>query len=94
MVHHEATDAVRRTVSRATRPALASLRGVRAAVGAGEDRPTTEPVHLPLEVEEVAAMLVAGDLEGADAASRATRSASAYLEARRARLRRELRDMA
>jgi hypothetical protein len=120
--HHDPMDAVRRTVSRATRPALAPLRAAAATLQSPDaatlrspdaatlrspDAATADPADdarpTPLgseELEELAAMrdelAATPDLrvpEPADRAARATRSASAYLEARRARLRRELREL-
>lgn len=113
MVHqHDPLDAVRRTVTRATRPALAPLRAAAAtlqgpvvahadpdpASGVTADTAVTDEPLTAEEPEELAAMrrqLTASSGAPADApadrARRATRSASAYLDARRARLRRELR---
>lgn len=113
VVHqHEAIDAVRRTVTRATRPALAPLRAAAAsrlgqpdqaggAASAAADEPDPRPSAPSAGLrDELAAMrdeLTAGPDplvdDPSDRAQRATRSASAYLEARRARLKRELREL-
>lgn len=103
MVHRYAPLAtVRRTVTRATRPALVPLR---AAVSTLPDaiRPSQDAPRSPSrarldELEELRGQLAVdrpGDEVGdpADRAQRATRSASAYLEARRARLKRELAEL-
>ncbi len=96
MVHHPPLDAVRRTVSRATRPARSPFRAAREFAAH-----TTEHAHTDgtdgtdeHELDEVAALRVASAVGADDPARRATRSATAYLETRRQRLRRELDDLA
>lgn len=103
MVHqHDAIDAVRRTVTRAAKPALAPLRaaaaGLHSQLDAEGDAADVTPTAR--ELDELAAMrdelAAAPDLrvgDPSDRAQRATRSASAYLDARRARLKRELHEL-
>jgi hypothetical protein len=113
-------DTVRRTVTRATRPALAPLRVAAATLHAADaildpgghdaaDRAVPphdpgeteaeaegegdEPVELTVMRHQLAAVPDVRTDEPTDRALRATRSASAYLEARRARLKRELREL-
>jgi hypothetical protein len=126
---HAPIDTVRRTVTRATRPALIPLRAAASTLPdalrpSDEDRATDDvgavapASEAPLadaapaapaaqtpdavarreELAELRDQLAAApDLRAGastERAQRATRSASAYLEARRARLRRELRELA
>jgi predicted nucleic acid-binding Zn-ribbon protein len=106
VVHrHAPIDTVRRTVTRATRPALIPLRVAAstlpdslrpAALGEADDADQASAPGCP-ELDAMRDQLAATpDLQtelATDRAQRATRSAAAYLEARRARLKSELRDL-
>jgi hypothetical protein len=109
VVHrHAPIDTVRRTVTRATRPALIPLRvaastlpdslrpAAPAAPGDVDDADQAPAPGCP-ELDAMRDQLSATpDLRtelATDRAQRATRSAAAYLEARRARLKGELRDL-
>ncbi|MEX0834456.1 MAG: hypothetical protein WD010_00070 [Nitriliruptor sp.] len=97
MVHHPPLDVVRRTVSRATRPALVPFRAARdlASHATPSDDATAGHTDAPgSELDELAALRVASADDVEDPARRATRSAAAYLETRRERLRRELDELA
>jgi hypothetical protein len=106
VVHrHAPIDTVRRTVTRATRPALIPLRvaastlpdSLRPAAPGDVDDADQAPAPGCPELDAMRDQLSATpDLRtelATDRAQRATRSAAAYLEARRARLKGELRDL-
>lgn len=103
--HHVPIDTVRRTVTRAARPALVPLRvaaqtlpdSLRPTALTGADDADEGSAPGPPELDALRDQLTASPDLRADVsterAQRAMRSAAAYLETRRARLRDELRDL-
>jgi hypothetical protein len=89
VVHRPALDAIRRRVTRATRPTGSRPAG--APPAGGPDAAGVPGAWGRAEPDELAAMRIAGGTASDDRATRAARSAAAYLEVRRERLRRELR---